>query len=573
MKPCPSPQHPIASVSSGTDSGVDVSAMRSQRERISSTRISAVPPSPQEPEDVASSLEGALAVLDRALRQSAEAATDSSITAAHYEALTELCPGRMVAVRVVNPGTRAVEIAFSNAPFVGGADLVLRLQTEGRRPVFNNTTTGFDIPLEAQGELLGAITVEYPLRGALGAVSDVLHAGDLRVVTHLAHQLSALLMVGRQRRTITAGPQRRMIPLTPVAPVGFGNELRALFDGSREVIALLDRAGIIRTGNAAMAEMLACPPEHLSGRSFTEIVEASDRRRCGGSFWTALRGQASQIDVSITLPVGEETRLMALSFSPVRDASGMVLGAMVIGRDVTDQRLREEQFARADKLATVGRLAASIVHEINNPLTAILAYSDQLVRRSSPNVDLRDLTRVTRIVEAAERIRSLVRRLLAYTPSNTEQPTALSLYDVVMQAGQFCEHVLRERAVTMDVGASPDLPLVFGLRAELVQVFVNLVTNACHACPSGSGRIEVLFSMPESGLVRVVVRDNGHGIAQKDLSRIFEPFFTTKGNGQGTGLGLSIVRSILEQHRAAISVTSTVGVGTCFTIDFPTHVA
>ncbi|MFO0602754.1 MAG: ATP-binding protein [Polyangiales bacterium] len=551
----------------------DVTATRPRRERVSGTRISVAPPTPHEPPAPSVPVERMLAVFARALTRSGEASTDSAIAAAHYEALTEVLPGRMVAVRVVNAGTRAVEIAFSNMPFAGGADLVLRLQAEARRPVFNGAASGFDVAVEAQGELLGAVTVEHPAQGPVGAFTEAVVARDLGLATQVARQLSALLAVGRQRRAAAAEPQRRMIPLTPVAPVGFGNELRALFDGSREVIALLDRAGTIRAGNSAMAEMLACPPERLAGRSFTEIVEPGDRRRLGGSFWTALRGQASQLDVSITQSAGEETRLMALSFSPVRDASGMVLGAMVIGRDVTDQRLREEQFARADKLATVGRLAASIVHEINNPLTAILAYSDQLARRSSPNVDPRDLTRASRITEAAERIRSLVRRLLAYTPSNTEQPAPLSLQEVVSQAGQFCEHVLRERSVTLDVCASPDTPAVFGLRAELAQVFVNLVTNACHACPPKTGRIEAFVGSPEPGLVRVVIRDNGHGIAQKDLSRIFEPFFTTKGNGQGTGLGLSIVRSILEQHRAALAVESVVGAGTSFTIDFPAHSA
>ncbi len=573
MKARPSPHHPIPSALRDADPHDDVTATRPRRERVSGTRISAAPPSPHDPVPAVVSVERLLAALTRALTRSGDASTDSAITVAHYEALTEILPGRMVAVRVVNVGTRAVETAFSNVPFAGGADLVLRLQAETRRLAMNGTVVGFDVTIEVQGELLGAVTVEHPPLPSGAPHSDAVVARDLGVATQVARQLGALLAVGRQRRVRGAEPQRRMIPLTPVAPVGFGNELRALFDGTREVIALLDRAGTIRAGNSAMAEMLACQPERLAGRSFTEIVEPGDRRRLGGSFWTALRGQASQLDVSITQSDGEETRLMALSFSPVRDASGMVLGAMVLGRDVTDQRLREEQFARADKLATVGRLAASIVHEINNPLTAILAYSDQLVRRSSPNVDPRDITRATRITEAAERIRALVRRLLAYTPANAEQPTPLLLQEVVSQAGQFCEHVLRERSVTLDVCASPETPAVFGLRAELAQVFVNLITNACHACPAKTGHIEVFVGSPEPGLVRIVVRDNGHGIAQKDLSRIFEPFFTTKGNGQGTGLGLSIVRSILEQHRAALSVESIVGGGTSFTIDFPAHSA
>ncbi|MFO0646399.1 MAG: ATP-binding protein [Polyangiales bacterium] len=557
-----SPAAPLAPVS--RDPSDESAVVSARRERVSGTRVTASPPPPADMTATPIS-ERVLVCLSRALVKAAEAPTDGGIATAHLEGLLEALPGRAVAIRVVNPGTRAVEIARSSAGFIGGADLVLRMQPEGRKCVLEGTSHGFDLPLEVHGDLLGAISVEHPARGAEAEMSR-----DLAVATLFARQLSALLTVGRQRRGRNAEQPRRMIPLTPVATVGFGNELRALFDGTRELIALLDRTGTVRTGNAAMAEALAVPPDRLAGRTFIDLIEPSDRRRMGGSFWSALRGQASNIEVAFTPIGGEENRLMALSFSPVRDASGMVLGAIVIGRDVTDQRLREEQFARADKLASVGRLAASVVHEINNPLTAILAYSEQL-GRSTPTGDSRDATRAARITEAAERIRSLVRRLLAYTPSATEQPSPLSLGDVTAQAWQFCEHVLRDRGATLELRVASDTPPVYGLRGELSQVFVNLITNACHATPQGSGRIEVEVLSPEAGVVRATVRDNGHGIAQKDLARVFEPFYTTKGNGQGTGLGLSIVRSILEQHRAALQIESTVGVGTTFTIDFPAH--
>lgn len=560
-----SPAAPLAPVS--RDPSDESAVVSARRERVSGTRVTASPPPPADMTATPIS-ERVLVCLSRALVKAAEAPTDGGIATAHLEGLLEALPGRAVAIRVVNPGTRAVEIARSSAGFIGGADLVLRMQPEGRKCVLEGTSHGFDLPLEVHGDLLGAISVEHPAPAARGAEAEM--SRDLAVATLFARQLSALLTVGRQRRGRNAEQPRRMIPLTPVATVGFGNELRALFDGTRELIALLDRTGTVRTGNAAMAEALAVPPDRLAGRTFIDLIEPSDRRRMGGSFWSALRGQASNIEVAFTPIGGEENRLMALSFSPVRDASGMVLGAIVIGRDVTDQRLREEQFARADKLASVGRLAASVVHEINNPLTAILAYSEQL-GRSTPTGDSRDATRAARITEAAERIRSLVRRLLAYTPSATEQPAPLSLGDVTAQAWQFCEHVLRDRGATLELRVASDTPPVYGLRGELSQVFVNLITNACHATPQGSGRIEVEVLSPEAGVVRATVRDNGHGIAQKDLARVFEPFYTTKGNGQGTGLGLSIVRSILEQHRAALQIESTVGVGTTFTIDFPAH--
>jgi PAS domain S-box-containing protein len=506
-------------------------------------------------------------MLSRALMRAGEAASETSMVHVHFEALTEALPERLLAIRTVVQGGRTVEIACASSPFVGGADLVVRLHADTRKSVLAGGVSGVDVPIETGGTLFGVITVEH---GATTPDDDVELALsiDVSVVTQFARQLAALFAIARRRQGIGTDAPRRVIPLTPVAPMGFGNELRALFDGTREVVAVLDRNGAVRSGNKAMAEMLQCAPERLDGQSFLDLVAPDDRRRTRGALWSGLKGHATLVEVSIVLPGAEGVRTMALTFSPVRDASSVVLGSIVIGRDVTDQRMREEQLARADKLASVGRLAASVVHEINNPLTAILAYSDQFMRRSSPNSDPRDVTRAAHIVEAAERIRSLVRRLLAYAPSVTERPAVFSMVDVASQAVQFCEHVLREHGVILEVRAARDIPDVVGLRGELTQVFVNLVTNACHAAPARGGRIEVLVTSNGDN-VRVAVRDNGHGINARDVSRIFEPFYTTKGNGQGTGLGLSIVRSILEQHQATLAVDSAVGVGTTFTIDFP----
>ena len=112
----------------------------------------------------------------------------------------------------------------------------------------------------------------------------------------------------------------------------------------------------------------------------------------------------------------------------------------------------------------------------------------------------------------------------------------------------------------------PSLPPVYGVKGQLVQVFVNLLTNACHALPLGAGRIVVQSMSGGDGRLAVRITDNGKGIPEDNLQRIFEPFFSTKGEGKGTGLGLSIVKNILDQHRAQITTQSEVGFGTTFEV-------
>ena len=134
----------------------------------------------------------------------------------------------------------------------------------------------------------------------------------------------------------------------------------------------------------------------------------------------------------------------------------------------------------------------------------------------------------------------------------------------------FCEHVLAESGVTVERDFGDGVLPVRGVPSQLAQVFVNLITNACHAMPARGGVLVVRTELAMGdAVVRVTVTDNGHGIPKEHLDRLFEPFFTTKGEGKGSGLGLSIVKDIVDAHRADISVRSEPGQGTSFLIDFP----
>jgi two-component system NtrC family sensor kinase len=224
---------------------------------------------------------------------------------------------------------------------------------------------------------------------------------------------------------------------------------------------------------------------------------------------------------------------------------------------------------QANKLASLGQLAAGMVHEINNPLTSIIAYSDFLAKRAATRKDAEDVERLRRIGESAQRMLKLSRDIVSYArPSPmADQPVILS--SVIDQAFAFCEHLFEEAGVAVERSFGDGVLPVRGRPEQLAQVFVNLFTNACHAMPERGGRLTIATELsPDEMRVRAVVADNGHGIDAEHLERIFEPFFTTKDERHGTGLGLAIVKRIVDTHGGRVEVESDQG-GTRFVISLP----
>jgi len=238
--------------------------------------------------------------------------------------------------------------------------------------------------------------------------------------------------------------------------------------------------------------------------------------------------------------------------------------------DARNLRALNSHMVQAEKLASLGQLAAGVVHELNNPLTSIVAYTDWLIRKQGPQGDPDSLERLRRIGESASRILRFTRDLVAYARPSSEVPVPVSIHNVVDQALAFCEHVIAEHGANVKRAFAHDLPPVRGMPEQLAQVFVNLFTNACHAMPGSGGVLAVSTVIsPDSAKLTVLVEDNGHGVAHENLTAIFTPFFTTKGEGRGTGLGLSIVKNILDNHGADIRAERSPLGGARFVLVFP----
>jgi two-component system NtrC family sensor kinase len=237
-----------------------------------------------------------------------------------------------------------------------------------------------------------------------------------------------------------------------------------------------------------------------------------------------------------------------------------------VGQDLTEIRALQSQVIHSEKLATLGQVTAGVVHELNNPLTSISVYASYLAKKLDGQLEEPDIERLKRIVEAAGRIQSFTRDLVAYARPSSEEPVIIKVPNLLKKALSFCEHLIDQSEADVVLDVADNLEPIYGIRGQLEQVLVNLLTNACHALPDSGGTIIISAHAIDDERIRVSIKDTGHGIPEDRLSQVFEPFYTSKPEGQGTGLGLSIVRNILVNHNAEITVESEVGKGATFTI-------
>jgi signal transduction histidine kinase len=232
---------------------------------------------------------------------------------------------------------------------------------------------------------------------------------------------------------------------------------------------------------------------------------------------------------------------------------------------------------QAEKLSSLGQMAAGMVHELNNPLTSIVAYTDFMLLRAH-HFEEQDAKRLQRIAESANRMLRFTRDVVSYARPSSEVPVHVAIHSVIDRALAFCEHVIASVDVEIVRSYDPRVTSVRGLPEQLVQVFVNLVTNACHAMeppndgfpPARAAKLTITTALVLADTtVRVTVEDTGHGITASNLPLVFAPFFTTKGAGRGTGLGLSIVKNIVDVHQGEITVESDLAEGTRFILLLP----
>jgi two-component system, NtrC family, sensor kinase len=277
-----------------------------------------------------------------------------------------------------------------------------------------------------------------------------------------------------------------------------------------------------------------------------------------------LRGIESLYKFRLRAHDGRE-RIVNITFTPLVGKDDSVIGRLVIFNDLTERVNLEDQLMQAEKLSSIGLLAAGVAHEVNTPLAVISSQAQMLAKQMDPD-DPRART-LDKITKQAFRASEIVNSLLKFSRVSGSEFAEIDLNKIIRETLSLVEPMLKTSKISLNLQLTHELPSVFGNSGKLQQVFMNLIMNARDAMPRG-GEL-TLATEAENGSVLIEVSDNGMGIPPEHLTRIFDPFFTTKSTSRGTGLGLAVSYGIIREHAGQIRVESTVGRGTAFRLEFP----
>ncbi len=241
------------------------------------------------------------------------------------------------------------------------------------------------------------------------------------------------------------------------------------------------------------------------------------------------------------------------------------IGRLVIFDDITERSELERRLVQADKLSSIGLLAAGVAHEVNTPLAVISTYAQMLAKQVAD--DEQKSRMLDKIAKQTFRASEIVNSLLNFSRTASTEVAEINLNRVVQETLSLLDHPLKTAGIRVETRFDSALPAIEGSFGKLQQVFTNLILNARDAMEPG-GVLRILTEH-DGATVRVDVADTGHGIAPEHLARIYDPFFTTKAARKGTGLGLSVTYGIMQEHGGTIEVFPNAGGGSRFHIELP----
>jgi len=378
-------------------------------------------------------------------------------------------------------------------------------------------------------------------------------------------------------------------------------EMETILNGIRDFILVINPDMTIVEANESFLEKMGYSHENVVGKKCYEVYHSDgqtcDRWRGACPLQEVVRNQAqARKTQKRTLPNGD-VRHYEVSIYPVWAKSGKISKFIHISRDVTEHRREEEEITRRleqmvaertrqltethqkllhqDKMASLGKLSAAVVHEINNPIAGILNLI-VLIKRilNEQSLDVKVLEQFKHYLNLMDtetrRTSRIVGNLLAFARQSKMEMRQVDINRLVEQILLLTTNLLKIANVKVETRLDPELPMLIGSADQLQQVFMNLVSNAAQAMEPKEGGILQIETQPspKDGQVLIRVRDTGVGIPEEHMQRLFEPFFTTK-KGKGVGLGLSVVYGIVQEHGGSIEVTSNVGVGTTFSLKLP----
>jgi signal transduction histidine kinase/CheY-like chemotaxis protein len=392
------------------------------------------------------------------------------------------------------------------------------------------------IPLIFGDEVLGTLC----LRAALD--HEDIGEREIQLCTAVARASANVLKNVLLHRKVQAESNQRLAT---------SEKLERVFNHSPGLMFVTDADDRITDFNRGAEELLGYSRNEILGQSSAVLTCTEDeehRRRF-------TRKDGSEL-------IADFKRIQLL------DESGDPTGTLWAGRDLTDLKATQLQLIQAEKLATIGEVISGVAHELNNPLTGVLGYSQLLMARNRDSQTGRELDKIS---QAAQRCQKIVKNLLSFARADKPNRRLLGINGIIEKTLDLKKYQLHVNNIQVVKNLDPDLPCTTLDFHQIQQVFLNLINNAQHAIAGAGmnpGRIEVTTSH-DGDTIQVRMSDNGHGMSPKTLERIFEPFFSTKRDGEGTGLGLSVSYGIVKEHGGTILASSREEEGTTFVLEFP----
>jgi two-component system, NtrC family, sensor kinase len=343
---------------------------------------------------------------------------------------------------------------------------------------------------------------------------------------------------------------------------------RRIFEASRDMILVVAPSGVILDINAAGVKMLALPQESVAigAAQFQDFVQDDTQ-------WMLLtrtfleQGYVADAEVPMKRRDGALFDALLSGTATQQESNGGIEMIHFLIKDISQRKGMERQLLQADKLASVGQLAAGIAHEINNPLGMVLGYTQLLIRDEPEKTQRYEDLRT--IEKHARTCKTIVGDLLSFARSTQTRKEVAHLHGAIEEVVNVLQHHFAQDQVNIEKDFDQNVPLLILDKEKIKQVLMNLMMNAKHSIgKTGTIRLATRHEAAHRQVV-VKVEDTGSGIEPQYLSRIFDPFFTTKAPGEGTGLGLSVSYGIVQDHDGDIMVTSEPGKGSTFTVKLP----
>jgi len=334
----------------------------------------------------------------------------------------------------------------------------------------------------------------------------------------------------------------------------------------------LDLHGQYIFANDAMCKILGLNRSDIISKHFSSFIDRGDVKfsekiktiinevvnkgiAVSGLFGTIIKGDGTR-------------RIIGISTSPMKDTGGKISGVRGITRDITDRMKMEQQLLIASKLASIGELAAGVAHEINNPLTAITGFAQLLMAEAAlPEQVKKDLEK---IYSQSQRAAKIVQNLLTFSRNYSLEKKIINVNDVILKTLDMRSYEHKVNNIDVITELMPGLPGISADENQIQQVILNIIVNAEQSiiAKNRTGIIKITTVIADSK-IRIMIADNGSGIAEGLVDRIFDPFFTTKDVGSGTGLGLSVCHGIITKHGGTLNAESVEGSGATFIIQLP----